>query len=86
MDLHNAPQLRWRLQSDPLLSAAVKSGDTSDPSVSVFDVLDDKYTTLRSRTEDMMVRHTTVEVENDLKQHLTRYVLPSEADVPADTI
>lgn len=76
-DLREAPQLRWRVQSDSLLSNAVMSTHPGDSSVSVFDVLIERYASLCARTEDMLVRHITVEVENDLKPHLTRYAPPA---------
>ena len=42
----------------------------------------ERYSTLCARAEDMMVKHISVEVENDLKQHLTRYVHgPYRADI-----
>ncbi|KAK8869829.1 hypothetical protein IAR55_000397 [Kwoniella newhampshirensis] len=74
-DLKNATQLKWKFASDPLLPQALKFtspvGD-ADVTVSLFDVLIDRYDLLCSRTEDMIFRLVTVEVENDLKLHLTR--------------
>ena len=72
-DLRNAPQLRWRIQSDTLLPPSISLGEAADGSVSVFDALIDRYVALCERTEDMIIRHITAEVEHDLKHHLTRY-------------
>ncbi|KAK4688656.1 RAD50-interacting protein 1, partial [Tremellales sp. Uapishka_1] len=71
-DLRSAPQLRWKIRSDALLPRPIKEGDPPDSTASVFDVLIGKYEHLVSRSEDMIVRHVSVEVENDLKVHLTR--------------
>ncbi|ORY33806.1 TIP-1 family-domain-containing protein [Naematelia encephala] len=75
-ELSEAPQLRWRLASDTLLPTSLRTGTTASDnvsvSVSVFDVLVDRYSSLSARAEDMIVRLVTVEVENDLKPHLTR--------------
>ena len=76
-DLRDASQLRWKIQYDALLPSSIKNGDPTDTASSVFDLIIDKYATLCSRAEDMIVRHITVEVENDLKQHLTRYTSSS---------
>ncbi|TXT04871.1 hypothetical protein VHUM_03954 [Vanrija humicola] len=46
------------------------AGDDAAPSV--WDPTAQRYTDLRARAEDMMVRLITSEVEADLKQHLTR--------------
>ncbi|EIW69690.1 hypothetical protein M231_06298 [Tremella mesenterica] len=63
--------MRWKLQSEPLLPSSLLA--LSDPSqVSVFDVIIDQYQSLHSRAEDMIVRLVTMEVENDLKEHLKR--------------
>ena len=44
----------------------------SHPSVSVFDLAIERYQALQARSENMIVRHITVEVQNDLKEHLKR--------------
>lgn len=41
---------------------------------SVFEVVIERYENLVRRSEDMIVRQVSAEVENDLKQHLKRYV------------
>ncbi|WOO85911.1 RAD50-interacting protein 1 [Vanrija pseudolonga] len=46
------------------------AGDAAAPSV--WDPTAQRYSDLRARAEDMMVRLITSEVESDLKQHLTR--------------
>ncbi|WWD15898.1 hypothetical protein CI109_100322 [Kwoniella shandongensis] len=74
-DLKAATSLKYKFASDPLLPQAIKFsspvGD-ADTTVSLFDVLIDRYDILCNRTEEMVVRLVTVEVENDLKLHLTR--------------
>jgi hypothetical protein len=68
-ELRSATHLRWNLKGDPLIPAAIIGGSEEG---SVFDVVIERYTALCQRAEDMLVRLVTVEVENDLKQHLTR--------------
>lgn len=60
---------------------------SSDIAPSVWDPTMEKYASLRSRAEDMMVRLISSEVEHDLKQHLTRRwdVATSEAPWSSDT-
>jgi hypothetical protein len=76
-DARTAAHLKWKLQSDPLLPSGIKSSRTEDETaaVSVFDVMLERYDVLGHRSEDMIVKHATHEVENDLRQHLTRSVL-----------
>ncbi|XAO24018.1 hypothetical protein I312_102808 [Cryptococcus bacillisporus CA1280] len=74
-DLQNSTALKWKIQSDPLVPQSIKAPtatDTSYQSASVFDVLIGQYEQLSRRAEDMIVKLVTVEVENELKQHLTR--------------
>ncbi|OXM81277.1 hypothetical protein C364_01141 [Cryptococcus neoformans Bt63] len=74
-DLQNSTALKWKIQSDPLVPQSIKAptaADTSYQSASVFDVLIGQYEQLSRRAEDMIVKLVTVEVENELKQHLTR--------------
>lgn len=76
-DLQNSTALKWKIQSDPLVPQSIKAPtatDTSYQSGSVFDVLIGQYEQLSRRAEDMIVKLVTVEVENELKQHLTRFV------------
>ncbi|WVR05282.1 hypothetical protein IAU60_002294 [Kwoniella sp. DSM 27419] len=67
---------KWKYVSDPLVPASIKSATPGDLTVvshaSVFEVLLQRYDTLGSRAEDMIVRIVTAEVESDLKLHLTR--------------
>ena len=73
-ELRAASHLRWKLQSDQLLPPTFRStlshGDLA--TATVFDVLLSKYEGMVGRTEDMIIRHITSEVEGGLKQHLTR--------------
>ncbi|ODO11585.1 hypothetical protein I350_00367 [Cryptococcus amylolentus CBS 6273] len=75
-DLQKSTALKWKVQSDPLIPQALKTPaiPASDDHVSgsIFEVIIDRYSQLSSRAEDMIVKLVTVEVENDLKQHLTR--------------
>ncbi|AAW41871.2 hypothetical protein CNBB3130 [Cryptococcus deneoformans B-3501A] len=74
-DLHNSTALKWKIQSDPLVPQSIKAptaADTSYQTASIFDVLIGQYEQLSRRAEDMIVKLVTVEVENELKQHLTR--------------
>jgi hypothetical protein len=59
------------IQGDQLLPVSITSDGGNG---SVFDVVIERYAALCQRSEDMIVRLVTVEVENDLKQHLQRYV------------
>jgi len=53
----------------------------AEAATSVWDPMMEKYASLKSRAEDMMVRLISAEVETDLKQHLTRrWDLGSEND------
>jgi hypothetical protein len=79
-DLANASNLRWKIQGDQLLPTSIRS-DGGDGSV--FDVVIERYAALCQRSEDMIVRLVTVEVENDLKQHLQRYVTVNTIRVTA---
>ncbi|WRT67124.1 uncharacterized protein IL334_004090 [Kwoniella shivajii] len=73
-DLASSQTLKFKYAYDPLLPPLIRSISSTkpDPSVSIFDVLIDRYDTLASRAEDMIVRLITVETETDLKHHLTR--------------
>ena len=87
-DLRDAPQLRRRIQSDTLLPPSIRLGE-ADGSGSIFDALIERYVALCERTEDIIIRHITLEVENDLKQHLTRYelcILPTHVELTNGTI
>lgn len=70
-DLEDSPALQYRIQADGNLPKRLRMGGEDD-SGSVFDALIGKYAALLERAEEMLVRHIAVEVENDLKQHLTR--------------
>ncbi|WVQ81558.1 hypothetical protein IAT38_003682 [Cryptococcus sp. DSM 104549] len=76
-DLQHATSLKWKVQADPLIPQGLKVSTLgvsaqNDTDVSVFDVIIGHFDLLCSRAEDMIMRLVTVEVENDLKQHLTR--------------
>lgn len=71
--LRHSEPLRNTIQDEVLIPYSIRSGDVSR-STSVFDVLIDRFGALSGRTEEMMVKHVSAEVENDLKQHLTRWV------------
>ena len=63
------------IQSDPTYSRkAVDDGIITpysrDPSV--YQLRLEEYDLLLSRSEDLIIKHITHEVEKDLKQHLTR--------------
>lgn len=76
-DLRNSTALKWKIQSDPLVPQSIKAPTATDTlyqSASVFDVLIGQYEQLSRRAEDMIVKLVTIEVENELKQHLTRFV------------
>jgi hypothetical protein len=71
--LRTSEETRWKIQ-DPLLPSGIKEGGKDDVDVSVFDVLIEKYEAVCERSEDMIVRLVTSEVEQELKEHLKRYV------------
>lgn len=61
------------MYNELLIPASLRNGDNTLGSV--FDVVMDRYEALSIRTEEMIVKHVSAEVENDLKQHLTRSVV-----------
>jgi hypothetical protein len=69
-DLVASTDVRRRVANELLLPAPLRNGQ--DTAGSVFDVVGERYEALANRTEDMIVRHVSAEVETDLKQHLTR--------------
>lgn len=69
-DLARAPELRWKIKDDALLPLPIRRGE--ETGTSVLDTMIQKYSSACSRAEDMIVKHVSVEVENDLKQHLQR--------------
>jgi hypothetical protein len=71
--LRESTELKWRLQ-DQLLPSGISGneGDEGDEGVSVFDVLIERYEAVCERSEDMIVRLVTSEVEQELKEHLKR--------------
>lgn len=71
--LVNTPSVRYKLQSDPLLSNPTPN-PSEDESWSVWDLMIENYRMLSERGEEMIVRLITAEVEGDLKKHLQRYV------------
>ncbi|WVQ98696.1 hypothetical protein IAU59_005827 [Kwoniella sp. CBS 9459] len=85
-DLGSASSIKWKYAHEPLLPATIKgtltTSDTPSALASVFDILVERYDMLTSRAEDMIVRLVTVEVENELKQHLTRrWDLPPSTEI-----
>ncbi|WVQ71643.1 hypothetical protein IAR50_001183 [Cryptococcus sp. DSM 104548] len=76
-DLQKSTALKWKVQPDPLIPQALKTpaipaSDDQPVSGSIFEIITDRYSQLSARAQDMIVKLVTVEVENDLKQHLTR--------------
>lgn len=69
LEIQNTPSIRWRLQGEPLISTALH---TAESAASIFDVLIERFKALTSRAEDMTVRLISVEVENDLREHMKR--------------
>jgi hypothetical protein len=69
-DLKENRELKAKLQNELTLPLGLRAHDR--PSGTVFDVMIERYEALVSRTEDMIVRHVSAEVEMDLKQHLTK--------------
>ena len=69
-DLREDGDLKATLQNDLTLPLGLRAKD--GPSETVFDVLIERFDALVSRTEDMIVRHISAEVETDMKQHLTK--------------
>lgn len=57
---------------DPLLPAGLQHHHREDEAVSVFDIMLERYEALVSRSEDMIVRLVTNEVESELREHLKR--------------
>lgn len=68
-EVQNTPSTRWKLQGDPLVPAALH---TAGSPASIFDVLVKRFEALATRAEEMVVRLISVEVENDLREHLKR--------------
>lgn len=48
---------------------------TSSDEITIFDVPCLRFERLATRSEDLIVKHVSLEVEHELKQHLTRFVL-----------
>lgn len=72
--MRGSDDVRWKIQ-DPLIPTGIKDlGGENGDEVSVFDVLIEKYEAVCERSEDMIVRLVTSEVESELKEHLKRYV------------
>ena len=69
-DLRESQELKAELQNELTLPLGLRAND--GPAGTVFDVMIERYEALVSRTEDMIVRHVSAEVETDLKQHLTK--------------
>lgn len=69
-DLADSTELRRKIREDGLLPLSIRMAHGTE--ASVLDTMIEKYTMACARAEDMIVRHVTVEVENDLKQHLQR--------------
>ena len=65
--------MKWRIQ-DQLLPQSIRSTGFDEEGVSVFDVMIEEYEALCERSEDMMVRLVTSEVEQELREHLKRLV------------
>ncbi|OCF36565.1 hypothetical protein I316_01816 [Kwoniella heveanensis BCC8398] len=86
-DFSAASSIKWKYAHEPLLPASIKgtsavAGTPASASASVFDILIERYDNLTYRAEDMIVRLVTVEVENELKQHLTRrWDLPPSTEI-----
>ena len=76
-ELKDSIHLRWKLHEDVYLPAEFKTSATiAHTGASVFDAVIERYETLQQRAEEMIVRHVTAEVQNELKEHLKRCVLP----------
>jgi len=69
-DLRDNRDLKAKLQNEMKLPLGLRAND--GPVGTVFDVMVERFDALVSRTEDMIVRHISAEVETDLKQHLTK--------------
>lgn len=70
--LRDSDEVRWRIQ-DPLIPQGIREGSgPGEGEISVFDVLIEKYEAVCERSEDMIVRLVTNEVEQELKEHLKR--------------
>lgn len=69
-ELRNSTGLQQSVQVESLLPGSLRSGGQG--SSSVFDIMIERYDALAVRTEEMIVKHVSAEVETDLKQHLTR--------------
>ncbi|ORX39873.1 TIP-1 family-domain-containing protein [Kockovaella imperatae] len=72
-ELKDSVHLRWKLHNDQYLPAEFKSSaSVSHIGASIFDTVLDKLASTQQRAEDMIVCHVTVEVQNELKEHLKR--------------
>nr|ODN88505.1 hypothetical protein L204_06360 [Cryptococcus depauperatus CBS 7855] len=82
-NLQTSVVLKWKIQSEPLLPQSIKSS-TIEEKTTVFDVLIQQSQRICQRAEDMIVKLVTVEVEDQLRQHLTRQWNQPPSSGPSD--